>query len=1727
MSSKVSKLLAIRGRILGDLNHHIEEIDKFTDQTVDTAINFRSIAFEKSYKEFVNLLEELDRTQSYHEAENINDIIAKNRFMQDKYLLTKLKIAELIPDTSLNSTFYDAEPREFDERSKPTSAQYSSGMKLPELRLMPFTGKFEEWPAFKDMFLSVMKKYQGDDAEKLSHLKSYLKEEAYEVIQHLSIQNGNYEVALDLLTKTFENANAIVDSHLRNLFGIPTITENSANSIRHAITTTNGCLAGIKKLDILTDTWDPIMVYMLREKLSPELRAKWEEKRRGSFEVSDLKTFINFLEIRKKIADSLPQTKVHTSTPESRSAKPKVRTHVAQANKEDTKAVTPSTSPRKEVCLVCKEEHRIFKCPKLNQNASDAYQIIKELKLCENCLYNHSTNECKSIYTCKTCKQKHHTLLHEVFAQNTNHATVHYVTNDKRTLLATASIPIQTPTGEMCLRALIDQGSTINLITERGAQLLKCSRRRVNIPLYGIGDTKTNTLKYTTHFVIGSIHDKTFKMPIEALITQHITSIRPMDTQILDRYDHLKNLQFAEPANSTLRNIDLLIGANTLAELLCPGVIKGNPCEPVAQRTKIGWIISGEILNIPEQHVHVAYNDDDDQLSEQLKLFWVIEELNETPHLSKEELECENYFMDTIQRADDGKLIVRLPFIKSKDESDFLGESLDMARKRFFQLERRFEKDTKLRDEYTKCINEYIDLKHATLIRGSKLAFYVIPHHAVLKEDSLTTKLRTVFDASAKTTNGYSLNERMHVGPTIITDLWKVLIGWRLNQFAVTSDIEKMYRQFWIHPDDSQYQQIVWRDSQNEPLKRYELKTVTFGTKAAPFLAIRCLHYIADSVKNQKPELSQIIKEAFYVDDLLASFDSINEAKKMKDDLSSLFAEYGLNLRKWNSNNSTIISNETMETVSLQVHPSDTCNTLGMQWNTKNDTISFKVSAKPDKEKVTKRSILSEIASLFDPLGLLAPIIIRTKIFMQALWLGTYGWDDELPVEILNEWVQIKTDIVKCNAITINRWSGYTKNHSHISIHGFADASEKAYAAVVYLRTQHNDDTIHVQLIVSKTKVAPLKTVSIPRLELCAAVLLSNLIHKVGKTLKIETNEIFTWTDSAFTLAWISTPPYKLKTFVANRVAEIQEKTCCEKWRYIQTKLNPADHASRGLSTNHLLQCEQWWEGPKFLRESIDKWPKTPANMLSIKTIPEMRAKAMHQHEKTHEENEILAKYSSYHRLLHITAYCMRWLKRNAEWRRSAILRTDELISARNVWLRVVQREYYASEIMNLENDKPIHKRSTLLTLSPFLDKNKILRVRGRLMYAQKTDEAKHPAILPAKGPLTRLIIRQAHFRAFHGSTQLTLRTIRDEFWIIRGRVAVKNQVSKCIACFRYGGSSLSQQMSNLKPAQVQPGRPFSHSGVDYAGYFEVKISTRKNASFQKCYICLFICLTTKAIHLELAQDLSTNAFIAAFRRFVGRRGIPNHMYSDRGTNFIGASNELPSLWFDEKTMESQTIQKEYARQDVIWHFNPARASHFGGLWEAGVKSVKRHLQRTFGETRFTFEGFNTILIQIEACLNSRPLYPISNDQDDMEVLTPGHFLIGQPLMTLPHPDVSHIPMNRLTRYQAYQRITQDFWDKWSNEYLTQLQPRKKWTTAQTNVRVGQIVLIKEDNLKPSQWLMGRITRTFPGKDQLVRSVEVEHITRDAELTCRRSTVTRPIHKLCLLPIEDNIENLI
>ncbi|XP_011861959.1 PREDICTED: uncharacterized protein LOC105558722, partial [Vollenhovia emeryi] len=443
-----------------------------------------------------------------------------------------------------------------------------------------------------------------------------------------------------------------------------------------------------------------------------------------------------------------------------------------------------------------------------------------------------------------------------------------------------------------------------------------------------------------------------------------------------------------------------------------------------------------------------------------------------------------------------------------------------------------------------------------------------------------------------------------------------------------------------------------------------------------------------------------------------------------------------------------------------------------------------------------------------------------------------------------------------------------------------------------------------------------------------------------------------------------------------------------------------------------------------------------------------------------------------------------------------------------------IQRLHFVAEVSDLKAKKQIRLTSKLALLSPFIDETGLLRVGGRIRNSLTAFDTKHPIILPAESTFTKLLFKREHRRLLHAGPQTLLYAIREKYWPLRGKNLARKIVHECMTCFRNNPKPLSQVMGQLPADRVIPRRPFYVTGIDFAGPIVTLVNRGRGRKTNKSYISLFICFSTKAIHLEAVSDLSSNAFIAALRRFAGRRGCPQRIYCDNATNFVGARNELNEVR-QFITKENDTISNEFCIPSGIeWKFIPPASPHMGGLWEAGVKSCKFHLKRIMGSALLTFEELATVLIQIEACLNSRPICQLPSTPTDLQPLTPGHFLVGESLTAIPEVDLNDVPINRLDRWQLSQKLSQDFWRRWSAEYLTSLQGKTKWKTEKPNIAINDIVLIQEPNLPPLKWKIGRVIETHKGIDDKVRVVTLKTAT---------GYLKRAINRLCKLPTSDSL----
>jgi len=376
----------------------------------------------------------------------------------------------------------------------------------------------------------------------------------------------------------------------------------------------------------------------------------------------------------------------------------------------------------------------------------------------------------------------------------------------------------------------------------------------------------------------------------------------------------------------------------------------------------------------------------------------------------------------------------------------------------------------------------------------------------------------------------------------------------------------------------------------------------------------------------------------------------------------------------------------------------------------------------------------------------------------------------------------------------------------------------------------------------------------------------------------------------------------------------------------------------------------------------------------------------------------------------------------------------------------MVQQISYAQEIKDLMEQQEVAATSSLKTLHPFIDQEGLLRVGGRLQQSTLPYQTIHQIILPASQHFTKLIASAEHIRLHHAGPQLLTASLRDKYWIPRIRNLVKTIIHHCLTCYKFKAQATQQLMGELPSHRVQPSRPFLTTGIDYAGPISLRLGTPRSKTITKGYIAIFVCFATKAVHIEVVTSLTTEAFLAALRRSIARRGKPRTIYSDNGTNFQGAANQLHDIYnMLQSSPELARIQDFLANEGCDWKFIPPHGPHFGGLWEAAVKSMKYHLRRTLGSHIATYEELSTLLAEIEACLNSRPLCTLSDDPFNQTYLSPGHFLIGEPLTQLPTIDYTNVKCNRLSRWQTYQQELQQFWQRWSSDYLQSLQQRQRW----------------------------------------------------------------------------------
>ena len=787
---------------------------------------------------------------------------------------------------------------------------------------------------------------------------------------------------------------------------------------------------------------------------------------------------------------------------------------------------------------------------------------------------------------------------------------------------------------------------------------------------------------------------------------------------------------------------------------------------------------------------------------------------------------------------------------------------------------------------------------------------------------------------------------------------------------------------------------------------------------------------------------------------------------------------------------------------------------LGVNWDPECDQFYFKFSKTHEYGKelpVTKRSVLKLSAKLFDPIGILSPFVIRLKILFQQLCLEHVDWDEELQGEMRSKFLSYLSELPTLNQICIPRC--YFNCSSQIvstQLHAFSDASEMAYSYVAYLRTEYESGEIGVRFVTSKSKVAPIKQQSVPRLELMGACLLAEQGHNVYNVLSSELTELsiekICCVDSSATLCWIrNEKPWK--KFIRDRVKRIRSVTNPQQWRYVPGPLNPADLPTRSLSGKDLLNNRTWLEGPQFLKQHPDSWPETiptsgtkenEANLEIIKNPKEITfallAKGSVEKELPSLQNVIqIDSFSSKLKLIRTFSWVLRFVEnlksivKGEQVNQDSDLSAKELKGAEITLLRSVQGESFTNEISFLRgtqsNTKGLKTTALVKQFNLFLDENGILRARSRVCQANISESTKFPVLLPSRHVYSEMIIKECHNLVFHNGVKETLNVIRQHYWILRGREAVKRIVRQCVVCKKFEGLPFKQgPFPDLPQLRVDDSPPFSNTGLDFAGPLYVHESSGDSSRATKVYVLLFTCASTRAVHLEIVERLDVETFLRAFKRFAARRGLPSMVLSDNAKTFKRASKEIM------KIIRAKRVQTYFANKGITWRFSVERAPWWGGMWERLVRSVKNCLKKVIGLASLKLDELQTLLVEVECIINSRPITYVYDDTDGITYpLTSSHLLYGRTVTLQPndkHFEIISTNQSLTKRAMYHRKLLDNFTKRWRNEYLLDLREvtTNKISKGQPHISVGDIVILKNENTKRCFWKTCKVVELIKGR---------------------------------------------
>ncbi|XP_062714227.1 uncharacterized protein LOC134290998 [Aedes albopictus] len=1530
--------------------------------------------------------------------------------------------------TMQDHRFYDQDG-EVESDQYPITRKQLAARQAFSKDLPTFSGDPEEWPLFLSTFNSTTALCGFTNDENIVRLQRSLKGRAYEAVKSRLLHPTNVSGVMSTLKMLFGQPEVIVHSMMAKINSVPALREDKLESIvDFAVSVQNFC-ATVDACGLDEYFYNMTFLHQLVNKLPPSIKLSWAQYRL-SLPTVNLSSFSSWL---YSLAEAASAVTIPYNTFESKSARSDsratkkgnsfVNAHSEETSPDHSSTASLNANGAANSCPVCKGSCKsITKCARFLEFSRDSrWATVRDLGLCRRCLRQHKGGCQAKLCGRNGCELKHHELLHNEqksapWRANTSSSDTSRSSPNQRE--ESTSLPMQDSTDHGCHThqvtssqvlfrylpvvlhgkhrsietfAFLDDGSELTLLDEELADELQLEGEESSLCLLWTGGAKRREdCSKSVQLEVAAKHNDSKKYTMHGVRTVS-ELLLPSQTlnfeELSERYQHLKGLPIISYQDVRPR---ILIGMKDQHLSLVQKNREGALHEPIAVKTRLGWTVCGggtleNAANLVHSvfHICTCESASDENLHKMMKEYFAVDSLgifqSKQPLLSADEERAQTllktrtvlkencYETGLLWRYDD----VRLP------------DSFPMALRRLQCLRKRMDKDPQLADALNQKIIDLVEKNYARKLTDDELSesfarTWYLPIFPVTNPNK-PGKIRMVWDAAA-VAHGVSLNSVLLKGPDQLCELFTILVQFREGRIALTGDVREMFLQVRMRPDDQQCQRFLWYEG-NGALSVYVLQVMTFGACCSPSSAQFVKNLNAQRFKGDYPAAVEVIQKRHYVDDMLVSVSTEDEAITLAQQVKKVHAEGGFEIRNWISNSRRVadtLDEDPAEEKNLDLSPElATEKVLGMWWSTDLDTFTFKVgwdrygrALLQGQQRPTKREMLRVLMSVFDPLGLIAQFLIYLKILLQDVWRSGIGWDDQVDDNIFERWQTWLQVLPQIEHIRIPRYyfGAQRSNNGYAQLHTFVDASENGMAAACYLRFTY-EDIVECCIVAAKTRVAPLKFLSIPRMELQAALLGARLARTVSEALTIQISRRIFWSDSQDVLCWIKSDHRRYSPFVAFRISEILELTEIIEWRYVPTDQNVADDGTKWKGLPDLKPRARWFSGPQFLHLPEEEWPRTSRG--STSTELELRPSAM-THFVAPNPLVNVNDFSSWRRLARVVALVHRF-SNNCKQKHlkkptmSGPITSQEITMAEAYLFRQAQLESYPDEVALLQRSRhdqkltrtPLPKTSSLHQKSPWLDQNRVMRMRGRIANCDyATEDAKHPVILPRDHPTTKLIIAHFHQRFHHQNHETVINEVRQKFSIPQLRSTYAKVRNSCQRCKNDRAAPQVPIMADLPAARLDAfSRPFTHAGVDLFGPYEVVIGRR----VEKRWGMLVTCLTIRAIHVEVVHSLSTDSCIMALRNFIARRGKPRTFFSDRGTNFIGANRALKET---ESTINQEQLMKEFVDTDTSWTFLPPASPHMGGSWERLIGSVKKNLMAILPTKKLTDEVLRNLLTE-------------------------------------------------------------------------------------------------------------------------------------------------------------------